>query len=231
MMKYNCFILGFLAIAGFWSAHQVRCAADERATREEGPVVLTDTSRTALNTVLKISLENRIPLGIIFGTQPLLCAERAPGQIRAANFSDAFSQAIAGTGYTVTVENNVYVLTGPDTTPHEMSLLNYRFERFSATDSTMNHAGALLNGYIMTVAEGAPAFAVDTMESRSAKKFNVKMQSATTSQIADHIVSLGGKGIWVFRPVKATSPPGGEPSIRIYGYEDNTSDLERLTCE
>jgi hypothetical protein len=231
-MKNSSFIIGLLATSGFWGAHQIQCATGEQIAQGSGSVVIRDVRSTPLEVVLRISVENRLPLGIVFGTQPLLCAERATVNISAANFSDALSQAVAGTGYKVTIENNVYKLTGPDTTSHDTKLLDYRFERFSATDTTMSHAGALLSGYIKTVAEGARAFAVDTLESASPEVINVKMQSATTEEIANRIVSLGDKGIWAFRPAQDEFPTlANSDHIQVYGYKDDQAQIEALTCE
>jgi hypothetical protein len=112
-----------------------------------------------------------------------------------------------------------------------MTILNHRFDRFSATDSSMSHAGALLTGYIMTVIDGAQGFAIGTLSGTSTKNVNVKLRDVTTKEIADYIVSLNGKGIWVFRPTPGPLPESGSNTpIQIYGYEENAAELDRLTC-
>jgi hypothetical protein len=231
-MKCKHIVAGILVTAGLWGAVDIRCTTIEQQAQEDGSIVFRDIQSTPLKSIIRMSIENRIPLGIVFGASPLLCADRPTINIKAISVSDAFSQALAGTGYKVANENNVYVLTGPDMTSHEMKLLNYRFEKFSATNSTMSHAGALLNGYIVTLAEGATGFTVDTLEGPSPEKINVKMQSATTEEIANRIVSLNNKGVWAFRPARDEIPTlTNSEHVRVFSYTEDQAEIEALTCE
>lgn len=175
---------------------------------------------------------NKIPLGIVLGAMPRLCDRKLSFNIKADSVESALSQALQGTGYVVSQQDHVYVLMPPDATLHELSLLDYRFDRFSATGYTVSGAGGMLGGYIVSVAEGGGGFAIDAISSVSAQKFDIKMISATTLEIANHIVSLPGKGIWIFHPTVHTVPvsPSRDP-IKIYGYEDDAASLGGITCE
>jgi hypothetical protein len=210
---------------------QTSIKEDGQKARAEIPIVLTASRASPLWAVLRVASENKTPLGIAFGTHPVLCSEERPLQINATNLKDAFLQALAGTGYTVEMEGGVYTLTAPDTTTHEMALLNYRFQKFSATDSTMSGAGQLLAGYIRTVAEGATSFAGDTIYSTTSQKLTIQMYSSTTKEIANQIVSQNGKGVWVFRPTADAVPASGRDTpVQIYSYEENSKGLESLGC-
>jgi hypothetical protein len=219
----------FLLVAVSQGTRLSPTGSEAQPSSELNRIRLTSNHVTPLQVIVRIGVDKRLPIGIVFGPQPTLCSEQASLTVDAANFEEAFSQILKGTGYSVQIQNGVYSLLAPDVTEHEASLLAYRFDRFSAVNSTLRAAGALLGGYIMVAAEGAKGFAGDSPYRLSAKRFDIQLQSATTTQIANHIVSLGGKGIWVFRPVKATAA-GDESSIQIYGYEDNAADLERLAC-
>jgi hypothetical protein len=200
-------------------------------TCQNGPVVLTLGKVTPLRAVLRVAEVNGIPLGIVFGTHPLLCAEERSININAIDFGEACSQALAGTGYSVALESGVYVLAAPDSTVREMKALNFRFDRFSATDSTMNDAGLLLAGYIRTTIGGAQSFATASSFGPLSKTFTIHMESSTTKEIANRIVSQNGKGVWIFRPTPEPPPgSGGDSPIQIYGYKDNVAGLNQVTC-
>src|SRR5579859_6139834 len=179
-MKDICLIVGFLAASILCGTCQLQSAGPEHSSHEDGPVALTLGEVTPLRAVLRIASENKIALGIVFGTHPLLCSQERSMKINATHFKEAFSDALAGTGYTVAREGGTYVLMAPDATEHEAKLLNFTFDQFSATDSTMNDAGQLLAGYIKTTVEGAQSFATASSVGPSSKTLTIKMRSANT---------------------------------------------------
>src|ERR1035437_7734826 len=178
-------LMSLLAASTFGATSQVQSTTNDQTSHTDGPVALTLNNLTTLRAVLRIAEENKIPLGIVLGTHPLLCTEQGSVNINAKSFKEAFSQIVEGTGYTTTIEGGVYVLTAPDVTEHEAKVLNFRFDRFSATNSTMNDAGQLLAGYIKTTIEGAQSFATASSFGQLSKTFSVRMQSASTREIAN----------------------------------------------
>lgn len=198
---------------------------------QNGPVIFTASRTTPLKAILRLTSERRIPLGIVFGTGPALCTERTNVRVDAPDVGGALDQILSQTGYTFTQENQVYVLRAPDQTSHEIDLLGYRFDRFSATNTTMSEAGALLAGYISTVAEGAGGFAIHSASSPSTKTFSIKMQFATTTEIANRIVSQNGKGVWTFHPTPDRKPESdSDPPVEVFGYSENAASLDFLKC-
>lgn len=196
------------------------------------PINLVLGNIKPLDAVLHIAALYRIPLGIAFGTHPLLCSESRPTTIRAGNFLDALSQAVAGSGYTATHHGDAYILVAPDLTEHERKVLGHRFDRFSATDSTMSDAGQLLAGYIITSIDGKQGFIVSSLIGPPLKTFTIRMQGASTAEIANRIVSQDGKGIWMLRPIpQSTSNAESEPFIQILPYSANLAEVQRVSCE
>jgi hypothetical protein len=217
-------------------SHQMVCQGqnDENhsPTSRDRSIETKSNQLTPLAAVIQIAIANQIPLGIVLGAQPRLCDRKLSFNIKADSVEGALSQALQGTGYVVSQQNHVYVLMPPDATSHELSLLDYRFDRFSATGYTISGAGAMLGGYITSVAEKGGGFAVDAISSISAHKFDIKMTSATTLEIANHIVSLPGKGVWIFHPTVHTVPISAQGNpITIYGYDDDATSLGGITCE
>jgi len=199
-----------------------------RASNQDLPVSLNASKITPLQGILRIAAENRIPVGIVLGTHPLLCGSRKDFNIREAGAWDAFEEVVAGTGYEVTFEDGVFVIRAPDTTAHELELLDHQFGRFRTTKDTISGAGGLLAGYILTV-EGASGFGGDNLFSPDEPTFTIDMQGATAEQIANRIVTSGGKGVWVFRP----TPQGSTTTlaIRAFAYGWEKSELDQADCE
>jgi hypothetical protein len=81
------------------------------------------------------------------------------------------------------------------------------------------------------VAEGATGFGFDILSNNAEKTFSFDMKSATTREIADHIVSLGSKGVWVFYPLGA---PGGrselDTPVQVFSYSGDAPFIERIGC-
>jgi hypothetical protein len=237
-MNLNFSIASLLVACALFVAGQTPGATSEPVSQGEVPVVLTLSDATPFGAILRIAKGNRVPLGIIGGERPALCAEQKSIRIQASNFHQAFKQALVDTGYTVAFENGAYVLTGPDVTEREAKILHFRFDRFTATGATMNDASQLLNGYIQTSIDGASGFAFDTLFGSKSKFFTLRLVSVTTQEIANQIVQQDGKGLWVFRP---TPPPIGpaigmlapliwNPPIHIYGYDEDANEIDRLPC-
>lgn len=223
------FLLAYVSLP--WGSGQLQSAEGDSNTAQDGPIKLTFSQTTPLKAILRIAMERKVSLGIVFGARPFLCMDKSDLQIDARDARGALDQILVGSGYEVSVENGVYVLRAADITPHESSLLNYRFDRFSSTNSTMADAGALLDGYILSVAEGGGGFAIHSSSSPSAKTFSIKMQNATTTEIANRIVSLDRKGVWVFYPTPSRiSESEGDTPIQVFAYNDNAAGLESLAC-
>lgn len=210
---------------------QVNSAPNSPSLHEEGPLVLNLGRVTPFKAIIQIAENKLIPLGIVLGPHPLLCSQERPISVVAATVKEAFSQALVGTGYSASIEGNAYVITAPDATQDETKLLNFRFETFTSTNGSMNYAGALLAGYIKTSIGGARGFAIDSLLGPSSKTFTIKMQSATTMEIADRIVSQVGKGLWVMRPrVDTLAAPEAQTPIEIFSYSEDAQSLGTLTC-
>lgn len=202
--------------------------APKAASYQDLPVSLSGSKMTPLQGILRIAAQNRIPVGIVVGMHPLLCGSREDFNIREAGAWDAFEEVVAGTGYEVTFEDNVFVIRAPDTTAHELDLLDHQFDRFGTQRNTIRGAGEWLAGYIL-VAEGAGGMGGENMFSPDEPTFTVSMEGATTEQIANRIVSSGGRGVWVFRP----TPEGSTTTIaiRAFAYRWDQDDLDHADCE
>jgi hypothetical protein len=54
----------------------------------------------------------------------------------------------------------------------------------------------------------------------------------TVKQIANNIVSLDGKGVWILYPIpEATSQIAAVRRLYIYGYSDDSRTIADLSCD
>ena len=59
-----------------------------------------------------------------------------------------------------------------------------------------------------------------------------RIHNISAKEIANHVVSMGSKGIWVFSPTPVPHRPTEIQSpIDIYGYANDGRQLSTLTCE
>ena len=238
-MKFATLIASVFAVSAICAAGQVTVPANAPVLQGDVPVALEMANAMPFEVILRIAKENSVPLGIVIGVHPALCVRQKSIRIHASNFQGAFKQALANTGYTTAFGNGAYVLTAPDITAREAKILHFRFERFTATDATMNYASQLLNGYILTSIDGANGFVTVSPQGRQTKSFTLRLTSVTSQEIANQIVQQDGKGLWVFRP---TPPPTGaelgafassvgHTPIHIYGYDDDAAEIGQIPCE
>ena len=232
MKRISLICLTMLVAASSGKARAQADGASEGAATKPVSVTFRRESVTPLSALLSIALQHDVPLGIIFGEKPLLCEEPRSLDIKGLSLQDAFAAAVSGTGYTVSMVQKVYVLRAPDTTEHENSILNHRFDRFSAPKTTMSGIGGQLAGYLETVVDGAKGFALDILSNPDEKPLDIGViNNATTEEIANRIVLLGHKGVWIFR---ATPVPrqltGMETPIEIFAYERDETQLRNVKC-
>ena len=124
-------IIFLLAVPALGDRCRAQGATDGQAAHADVPITIDLGRVTPFAAVLRIARENRIALGIVVGARPRLCSENPSMRIDAPDVKQALTQALSGTGYTISAEGSVYVLTAPDPSEKETKLLNYRFQRFT----------------------------------------------------------------------------------------------------
>jgi hypothetical protein len=189
-------------------------------------------SSTPLQAIIGIATTDKVPMGIILGVKQTLCEPQRKFSFSGMSTLQALQKALEGTGYTVMLEQRVYEVKAPDLTRREQEVLTFQFPKFGSTPTSMSGLGAWLTGYVLSVIEGGGGFAVDTLGSTNDEIIQIpEMRDLSAPQIANEIVKLGSKGIWVMRATRCDSgPKPGSTLFDFYSYHDALQILGKLTC-
>lgn len=190
--------------------------------------------RTPLEALVAIALQTHAPMGIVFGkNQNALCENPRAFDIRNELPAEALTKIADLGGYSVTKRNNTLLVVPPDLYLWQVEVLEYRYDSFPAESGmTMAGLGARLYGSMCMSMGRVSGFAASTLHSATSQTFNtVAMSRASTEEIANSIVNLGDKGLWVLKS-KVPEPKGVlDEELRIYSYRDDAHALSQLSCD
>jgi hypothetical protein len=187
---------------------------------------------TALQLIEATGRQTREPIGIVLGQdQTLLSKTRRTYNLEQLDGRSALLEAIAGTGYSLKTSNGVSVLIAGDLTSRQQRVLDHEYADFrSDPHQTMVGLGVQLTMWMRTEIDGASGFAGSILGATNDERFTFgAMATSTTEEIANRIVSLGSKGMWVLttdafdRTGKWTDGVGIEP----YQHYSNSPNTDR----
>lgn len=187
---------------------------------------------TPFRAIIAIGLADHVPIGIAFGVKQSLCEQEQTYNFAGMSTLQALRKATEGTGYNLSLTGGVYELWAPDITQREHDVSTFKFSRFSAPPTTMTELGERLTGYVSTVIEGAGGFFIDTIGNTDDEIVTTTtMTDLSGPQIADQIVKLGSKGIWMMNAAHSdTEAKPGSTLFRIFSYHDSANTLQHLSC-
>ncbi len=205
---------------------RAQCSANPDATHYPGG------KSTPFRAIINIALADRIPIGIVFGVKQTLCDQEQAYNFTGMSTLQALRRATEGTGYNLISTGGVYELWAPDITQREREVSIFKFSRFSAPPTTVAELGERVTGYVSTVIEGAGGFFLETIGNTSDEIVTTPvMTDLTGPQIADQIVNLGSKGIWMMSAAHSdTEAKPGSTLFRIFSYHDSATTLQHLSC-
>jgi hypothetical protein len=198
-----------------------------------GLVTYSATDETPMKAIAALALQSGVPVGIAVGQdQQLLCRSRRSFDIRDRTPGDALTEVSASAGYRVKEEQHVLVLTAPDLASWQRAVLDHRYSSFpSYSRVAMVVLGSRLTGAIRMTLGNVTTFAASTLYSPTDHMLNFSgMDNASTEDIANNIVNLDGKGIWILR--STVNPPTSAADVEavIYSYRDDANSVRGLTC-
>jgi hypothetical protein len=187
---------------------------------------------TPLDLIRAIGRQSRLPIGVVLGedkdalSKPVHSYDLERVDVRAA-----LEKAIEGTGYSLREENEAIEVIAGDLTPRQWQLLTHHYSGFNpGPNRTMVELGVALTMWMRAETGPMTAFASSIFTSTNDERFTLAGAStATTEEIADKIVSLGSKGMWIFR-VDAYPPTDALPDeivIEPYQHYSNKPNVRR----
>lgn len=177
---------------------------------------------TPMDLIRATGQQTRIPIGVVLG-QDLNALSKPVGSynLKEVSARDALLEAIEGTGYSLREEDHVTVLFAGDITSPQMQLLKHQYSDFgSERGATMVELGAGLNEWMWAAVDPVKGFGASIQGSTNDEHFTmVPIKDATTEEIANRIVSLGSKGMWIFRVAAFSPADTSADQIEIEPYQ------------
>ena len=209
------------------------------AQGEYDPVLVANPERmvtieclqaTALEVIQSAARQARMPMGLVLGRDgQALSRDRRPYDLRNVSVKEAMAQALQGTGYTMRKEDGVLVLEAGDVTARQTELLAQRIPEFPPNHGVpMFMLGQQLTMWIRSAESSwmrspdAPAcgWGGGGGSSSNELRFNLpELRGKTTEELANLIVQLGPKGMWVLDAQPTTLPGCSTDEVRIESYQ------------
>jgi hypothetical protein len=203
-------------------AQHVSAAKDSAIAPALGPTVTyTKQESTPFELVTAVAQQTHVPIGIILGQNPDTLHEPRSYDLRSVDARAALLEAIRGTGYSLKEDSGVFEIYAGDLTSRQHDLLTHRYQNFASNpSSTMFGLGVDLTMWMRAVIDPDQGFAASILSSTSDETFNLGViPSATTEEIANRIVTLGSKGMWIFRVTGSPTTADSTDEVEIFSYQ------------
>ena len=202
--------------------HETQGCEAERAfapvvvSNPESKVTFKCDHASPLDLIRTTGRQTRIPIGVVLGQEPgVLSKPRRSYDLENVDARSALLEAIQDTGYSLIEENHVLVLIADDLTARQQRLLTQPYSDFGrGSNSTMVELGVSLTMWMRNAIDPMDGYAASIGGSTNDERFTLaEPLSGTTEEIANRIVSLGSKGMWIFRA--DPSPHSGESTDQV----------------
>ena len=171
---------------------------------------------SSLDLIRAVGFQTRIPIGVVLGKDlDKLSRTKRSFDLERVDAKAALSAAIDGTGYSIEDENGIMVVVADDLTQYQRTLLDHNFTDLKPqTNDTMVSLGVTLTVWLRAVVDPTAGSGASILGSTNDERLTLKVAPvATTEDIANQIVSLGSKGMWVFRV--GASPLSGTSAVDV----------------
>lgn len=223
------FFIGIVALIFGVSA----ALSAETAKSQSGPELFSIEAHntTSLQALMDFSAQNHVPLGIVLADHPSLCIPQTKLVLKNVTLEKILDTLLLHSGYTWSSRHGVYLIK-PDLAAEQAGgILQLKYSRFESMETTMQGLGVVLSGYIQSRLEPDKGFAgniLSSTQSTTVKPF--RLENVTVEQIANYIVSLDEKGVWILRTAPEGQSPAEKVALKIYGYKDDAAILAHMGC-
>jgi hypothetical protein len=158
---------------------------------------------TALDLIRSVGRQTRTPIGVVLGRNTdALTKDRRSYDLENVAPETALREAARDANYTLKQEGPVWVLVADDVTSRQSSLLSLSYTGCDLDFSgTMVGMGVSLTMCVrITASPEIQGFGGSILGSLNDERLTLKVTpSSTTEEIANMIVSLGSRGMWILR--------------------------------
>jgi hypothetical protein len=173
-----------------------------------------------LDLIRAVGRQTRTPIGIALGRDStILSKANRSFDLDRVDAKSALLLAIQDTGYSLKEDNHVLVLTAGDLTPRQSGLLTHFFPGIKpmGPNPTMIDLSFDLTMWIRAAVDPHRGWGASISTSSNEERFtSIGTLAGTTEQIADRIVSLGSKGLWIFKADSIAPVPGAMADDQLF---------------
>lgn len=196
-------------------------SAQPSQLNERTTASLTARGQTPLQCALQFGLQNRVPVGIVLSGDGSLCKSRKSIAQANGTVGRLMTEVLSGTSYTWSAEHGIVEIKPVAIPQPQASILRMKINRFGGIDTTIQGLGIILTGDIKAQLHPNEGYAGDILSSPDAETIPpFQLRDKSVEQVANYIVSLGGKGVWLL----------DSSEIRTFGYKEDAKALSGLTC-
>ena len=177
---------------------------------------------TALELIESTGRQTRVPIGIVFGQDPtVLSKTKRSYRLFDVDVMSALLEAVAGTGYKVGRSERGFLLIAADLNARQRQILTHKFADFpGASNATMPELANSLTMWIEGEFDHPTVFMSSILGSTNDEQLTLRaLPPSTAQQIADKIVSLGSRGMWILTMDAVQRTSGWTDGIKIEPYQ------------
>jgi hypothetical protein len=187
-----------------------------------------DTS--VLGGLVKLGSDTHTPIGIVLdaGKPDKFCGQNRKVTVRDKPVADVLDDLLTQSNYVWSLDGGVIVIRPAHVSDQAGRVLNIKFDRFGGMQTTMQGLGIILAGWIYSRLHPGAGVAGDILSSPDAEQYpQLGMRNASAEEILNQIVSLGSKGIWLFR-LSQNFEHNKNVDIYTYSYKDDAHALQTI---
>jgi hypothetical protein len=222
-----CLIAGYFICPPMQASQAPGCRTPEEyqpsmVANAEARVTFRCSLATPFDLIRAVGRQARQPIGVVIG-RDATTLYRTPRNydLRKVDGLSALQAAIEGTGYSLRVEKGVWEVIAGDSSPRQSDLLTLRLTDFKTNpNSTMVVIGSQLTMWLGAAIHPEASYMASILGSTNDEQFTMApIASATTEEIANRIVALGSRGLWILHVAASSSAGPGDDVVEIEPYQ------------
>jgi hypothetical protein len=186
---------------------------------------------TALESLLRLGIENRVPLGIV-GIDDRLCKNKIDIAVDGESALSTANGLLKGIdGYEAILRDNTIDIEPQVMPPNSAQVLNLVIEQYIAPPSSMQMLGLYLWRYVYAIFHPTEGTIIDVLSGATIQTKPFEMHNAAVVQILNRIVKEGGGGIWVLPPIPDDYRVKHDFKLAdVSSYTDDEAKIRKISC-
>jgi hypothetical protein len=193
----------------------------------------TGSNETVLQGIFDAGSAAKLPVGIIRQRGDALCQRSViPDGLQAEAATSATIAALAATAHYHPSMNGEVMAIQPDNISKKLqSVMVYRYPSFPKLEGTPGYMGQVLQGWLSTTFNGARGYGGESVQAGPEEDRTLPaLKSATPVEIANAIVALPPKGLWVLEEVAGKDGRSTEVNFTLFPYGTNPQKINAVLC-